>query len=283
MAEFPRTFSPLYQNLVKIGEQTGSLALIFDRLSKDLNFQAELRSKIVEALTYPLVILAVCIVSILFVFNYIVPQMGGLFDGMESLPVYTTVLLETSAWFQQYQWWLLVGIGGLVAGLVATLSNPEAKARLLDFMVEVPGIRNAFIKIESVRFNAAVAMMCAAGMAIDKAVLLACESVGSGQLRRGLLAAQQKVRKGEALSNSLQTSPLFPDFSIALIEVGEESGDLVPVFEELASRARSEFESWVLRFASLLEPLLIIVMGGIVGAVVVTMLLSIVSVNDLGV
>ena len=89
ISEFPETFSPLYINLVKIGEQTGSLAPVFDRLSNDLNFQAALRAKITEALTYPLVILTVCIISIAFVFNYIVPQMGGLFEGLSELPFYT--------------------------------------------------------------------------------------------------------------------------------------------------------------------------------------------------
>ena len=190
---------------------------------------------------------------------------------------------STSEWFRRYQLWLAGGFVFTAFAAVSALSQPESKQALIDALAKVPGLSSWFIRIERIRFNAAVAMMCAAGIAIDKAVLLACESVSAGHLRQGLLAAQQKVRKGESLSKALKSSPLFPDFSIALIEVGEESGDLVPVFEELASRARAEFESWVLRFTGLLEPVLIIFMGGIVGAVVVTMLLSIVSVNDIGI
>ena len=112
---------------------------------------------------------------------------------------------------------------------------------------------------------------------------MAVGSVKNTTLRQGLVVAKERIKKGDTLANALRVSPLYPDFSISLIEVGEESGSLEPVFGEISNRARNEFESWVERFTSLLEPFLILFMGGVVGGVVVVMLLSIVSVNDLGI
>ena len=98
-----------------------------------------------------------------------------------------------------------------------------------------------------------------------------------------LSSINDKVRKGEAISTSLKQSGLFPDLFVSLLEVGEESGKMAPVFEEIATRSRNQFSTWTDRVTSLLEPIMILIMGGIVGSVVVVMLMSIVSVNDIGI
>ena len=109
---------------------------------------------------------------------------------------------------------------------------------------------------------------------------MASMSVENPDVANSLKSAQEQVRRGATLTSSLANSALYPDFALSLIEVGEESGDLIPCFEELTARARSQFELRVSQFTAVLEPLLILAMGAIVGGVVVTMLLSVVSVND---
>lgn len=283
MAAQDSTFNKLYISLVKLGEASGNLPMVFERLSKDLRFQRELKDKIVQALTYPAIIFTVCVLCILFVFNYIVPQMSGLFSGMTDLPDYTVVLLNISTWFQNYQWYLLMGIAGTVIGGLSLRRQPQWQARFSQWSMKLPLFKTMFLFAEQIRFNSALSMMSEAGVALDKAMILAADSIKNVQLRQDMLAAQQKIRKGTKLSTALSMSPLFPNFSISLLEVGEESGDLGPVFDELASRSKTQFENAINKITSVLEPLLILVMGGIVGSVVVTMLLSIVSVNDIGV
>jgi type II secretory pathway component PulF len=282
MAEQPEVFDLLYVNLVKLGEASGDLAHVFDKLSTDLKFKSELKRKIIQSLTYPLVIFSVCILCILFIFNYIVPQMSGLFDGLPELPVYTAILLNVSSWMQNYQWFLFLGIAIGIAMLIAGLKNPVTKRALDEFMLKVPLIKGALLVIERIRFNSALSMMLDAGISIDKALELSAGSVKNRHIRQGLISAKEQIKKGAGLTSSLSRSPIYPDFFLSLLEVGEESGKLSPVFEEIASRSRSEFESWADKMTSILEPLLILTMGGIVGSVVVTMLLSIISVNDLG-
>ena len=282
MAAESEVFNPLYINLVKLGESSGTLPKIFSRLAEDIKFQSELRSKIMQALTYPAVIFFVCILCIVFIFNYIVPQMSGLFEGLPEIPTYTAFLLGASAWMINYQWFLLLGIVTAVGMLVTALKTAEGARRIDEALLMVPGIRNVFILVERIRFNTAIAMMLESGILIDRCLDMAVGSVKNQTIQQELKVAKERVKKGDTLSKALRASPLYPDFSLSLIEVGEESGQLEPVFAEISRRSRREFESWVDRMTSLLEPLLILVMGGIVGGVVVTMLLSIVSVNDIG-
>ena len=282
MAAESEVFNPLYVNLVKLGESSGTLPKIFSRLAEDIKFQSELRSKIMQALTYPAVIFFVCILCIVFIFNYIVPQMSGLFEGLPEIPTYTAFLLGASAWMINYQWFLLLGIVAAVGMLVTALKTAEGARRIDEALLMVPGIKNVFILVERIRFNTAIAMMLESGILIDRCLDMAVGSVKNQTIQQELKVAKERVKKGDTLSKALRASPLYPDFSLSLIEVGEESGQLEPVFAEISRRSRREFESWVDRMTSLLEPLLILVMGGIVGGVVVTMLLSIVSVNEVG-
>ena len=282
MADQGDTFNALYINLVKLGESSGNLPKIFTRLAEDIKFQGELKRKIIQALTYPAVIFAVCILCVVFIFNYIVPQMAGLFADMAEIPTYTAVLLGVSSWMISYQWFLLLGICGSVAALIAALRTPAGARQIDEALLYLPVVKNVLILVERIRFNTAISMMLDAGILIDRSIEMAIGSVQNKTIRQDLTAVKDRVKKGEILSKALRSSPVYTDFSISLIEVGEESGDLAPVFREVSTRARRDFESWVDRMTSLLEPILILTKGGIVGGVVVTMLLSIVSVNDIG-
>jgi type II secretory pathway component PulF len=137
------------------------------------------------------------------------------------------------------------------------------------------------IQVERIRFNSAMALMLKTGVRVDDAILLASRSVNNRIIKTSLEIAREKIKKGEAVAASLAMTPIYPDFYISLLEVGEESGELAHIFDEIAERSRTDFEGWTDRVTSLIEPLLILVMGGIVGSVVITMLLSVVSVNDI--
>ncbi|CAI8296614.1 MAG: Putative type II secretion system protein F [Porticoccaceae bacterium UBA1117] len=276
------TFDALYINLVRLAESSGTLPKIFARLAEDIKFQSELRSKIISALTYPAAIFFVCILCIVFIFNYIVPQMSGLFEGLPEIPTYTAFLLGASDWMVNYQWFLLASIFVLAALLLVGLKKPSSARQIHQFLLMVPGVNYMSVLIERIRFNSAITMMLESGVLIDRCLEMALGSVKNQIFQQELKIAKERVKKGETLATALRASQLYPDFSLSLIEVGEESGNLGTVFSEISDRARREFEASIDRMTSLLEPLLILVMGGIVGGVVVIMLLSIVSVNDVG-
>ena len=282
LGEQQAVFNPLYLNLVSLGEASGTLPTIFSRLAEDMKFQSELKRKVIQALIYPGVIFSVCVLCILFVFNYIVPQMQSLFDGLPELPFYTAVLLGVSNWVVSYQWLVFSLIIAALAAIYMAMKNPSRAAVIDSFIAQMPGFSGMIIRVERIRFNTAITLMLESGILIDRCLEMAVGSVKNRQLKQGLTSAKDRVKKGATLSSALRNSPVYDDFCMSLIEVGEESGELALVFGEISTRSRREFESAVDRMTSLLEPMLILVMGGIVGSVVVTMLLSIVSVNDVG-
>jgi type II secretory pathway component PulF len=237
-----KLFDSLYVNLVSIGEATGKLPEVFRSLAADLAFKRDLQQ-------------FVCLSSIVFIFNYVVPNLETMFQGKTDLPVYTQLLLSSSAWMRQYQWYLLGAIIGGVFLLKHALQKPEFQHSFQKWQLNLPVLKQAVVLVERIRFNSGLAMM----LAINK------------------------IKRGDALSGALRQTLLYPDFFASLLAVGEESGELTRIFREIAERSQREFSSWVTRMTSLLEPLLIVVMGGIVGGVVVIMMLSITGTTDVGI
>lgn len=282
MSEHGEVFDPLYINLVELGEASGQLPEIFAKLAEDLKFRRDLQRKIISSLTYPFVILAVCMLCIVFIFNFIVPKLSVLFSDPEALPWYTQALLGLSNWMQDYQLLLGFGIVGATFLVLQLFKQPKFVKAWQETLLKIPGLSSSVLTTERIRFNSALAMMLEAGLPIDKALDLAKGNIKNQTLQREMEIVRNKVKHGHSLSPSLKQTSLYPDFYISLLEVGEESGNLAKVFDEIAKRSRQEFETWTEKMTTLIEPLLILLMGGIVGGVVVVMLMSMVAVNDVG-
>ncbi len=221
-------------------------------------------------------------IAVLFIFNFIVPNLETLFSDSSDLPWYTSMLLSSSEFMRQWQWFVIGGVFVIGAGLWRMRSHPSVVDFKDRILIDTPGIRDANSMVERIRFSSGLSLMLESGLPVDRALTLATGNIRHGVLRREMSAAVEKVKRGEQLSSVLRQTRLFPDYYASLLEVGEESGRLGRVFEEIARRSRDNFASWALRFTTLLEPLLILVMGLIVGGVVVIMMLSITSVTEVG-
>lgn len=283
LAEHPEAFDKLYVNLVALGEAGGKLPDVFRRLAEDLRFQRELRQKILSAATYPLVVASVCVIALLFIFNFVVPNLESLFSDASELPWYTSALLGASEFMQR---WQLLVFAAVIAASAAVWRYRRSPA-VVDFfdqvLLETPGLRDALSMVERIRFSSGLGLMLEADLPVDRALTLATRNIRHGLLRREMTAAVDKIKRGEQLSKALRQTRLFPDYFASLLEVGEEGGELSRVFTEIARRSRDAFSAWALRLTTLLEPLLILIMGLIVGGVVVIMMLSITSITDVGI
>jgi type II secretory pathway component PulF len=281
-ANHPEIFDRLYINLVALGEAGGRLPEVFRGLAEDLRFQRELRQKVLSAATYPFVVAGVCILALVFIFNFVVPNLEGLFSDASDLPWYTTALLDSSRFMREWQWVVL----GVVIGLFALIWRFRKAPSVIEFfdrlLLDTPGLRDALSMVERIRFASGLGLMLGADLPVDRALTLATGNIRHGTLRREMAAAVDKVKRGEQLSKVLRQTRLFPDYYASLLEVGEEGGELAKVFTEIARRSRDSFSAWALRLTTLLEPMLILLMGLIVGGVVVIMMLSITSVTDMG-
>ncbi|EOW3975065.1 type II secretion system F family protein [Vibrio parahaemolyticus] len=280
MSEHPTAFPNLYVEMVKIGEASGRLTEVFAKLAENLKFQRELSKKITQAMVYPMFILLVCVVSLVAIFNFVVPSMSGLFESLQEIPVYTQLLLDVSGFVQSYQVHMLAALVVAVIAFIKASENPDFRKRVDGFLAAFPLTRNAVLLVERIRYSASMELMLTSGVDLAKSMSMSTASVKSDALQSQLSKAHDDVSQGRSLVESLSGIQLFDPISLSLIRVGEETGQTGLVFGEINSRSRNQFETWMLKLTAMLEPLMIVIMGGIVGSVVIIMLLSIVSVND---
>ena len=278
----PKYFDSLYITLLTLGEESGELPQVLAGLAEDMKFKRQLKAKITQASVYPLVILCVCVLSVFFIFNYIVPQMSTLFEGREELPIYTEFVLNVSDWLRSYQWYLLALVVGGVTLIVSGLRQPQYRLLIHRWMLDLPILRSLVRMTERIRFCAGAALMLRAGLSADRVLRLVAGTISNEVLKQEVMIAWEQVRQGTSLTRALENTRVMDDFYVSLLEIGEESGELEKVFNEIAERSREDFESNVTRFTNLLEPALILTMGLLVGGVVVTLILSIVSITDYG-
>jgi len=279
-AEHSEYFDELYISLLEIGETSGNLPEVLNKLSEDLKFKKELKAQISQALTYPGVIFAVCILAVYFVLTFIVPKMAGIFTDLSLAPWYTQVIVKTSNFFIDYE---VIIVGAIVIGLLAFSYAFKAAAfrkKLYTFAASVPGVGKVLLTSERIRFASSMAMMLEAGLQLDTTMELTTKTLKHPDLKREANQAIKQLKSGKQLSQVLSKTQIFPPFFLSIITVGEETGTLPRVFNEVAERSKVDLDSVIKKLTTLLEPLMLVFMGGFVGGIVISMLMSMVSIND---
>ncbi|CAM5217425.1 type II secretion system F family protein [Alishewanella longhuensis] len=218
-------FSSLYLGLVKIAEETGDLAGVFARLSAELKYQLELNSKIKQALVYPSVILAVCLLALAFIFNFVIPNLSGMFREGQELPGYTQALLSLSQFMQQYQWFLLFGIIGTAYFMWQQRQSAFMQQFFASVREKMPVVKNANLLTERIRFNSALATMLASGVAIDRALKFATQTLQTQSLRfeqYDSMQTQIHPAQLKIVTPSLEWQPLFSNDGTELFSQFED-------------------------------------------------------------
>lgn len=282
-SQYPEHFDKLYVNLINIAEETATLPEVFDGLAKDMHFKLQLKSKVKSALAYPMVIMAVCLLSILFIFNFVVPNLSTMFDSVSDLPLYTAIIIGLSDFFVQYQLLLLLFLLAFSGYIFVNRKHAKLQRVWQLILTKMPVISGFSLMSQRIKFCSSIVLMLRSGIKIEQAINLACNNVSNIALAKELRYSLQSIKRGDGIAYSLSSSSLFPDFYLSLIEVGEESASLDSVFDEIVQRSRSEFDAAIARTLTIFEPLLILIMGGIVGSVVITMMLSITTVTGMGI
>lgn len=281
LQKYPELFDVLYLEMTNIAENTGTLPTVFRSLSDNLAFQRDLKSKTIQALTYPMIIFMVCLSAIFAIFNFVIPNMESVFTSATELPVYTQWLLESSRFVSQNNLLIFALMAGFVLAIMTLWRQESTRQLLMQWISATPFLGTMVDKAEQIRFSSAMCLTLQSGLSLSDSLSLSIKTLNSATNKQQLAQAKIKVDNGAPLAESLSSSYFLDRISLSLIKVGEQSGTLDSSFVEVTRRAKTDFESWMIKLTSLLEPLLILVMGGIVGGVVVVMLLSIVSVNDI--
>ena len=282
LAEHPREFSTIYIAVIGAGEQSGQLAVVLEHLAQDLEDQQNLHAKLLGAALYPAIVSAVALGIVLFLMAYVVPQVASVFAGSKkALPFLTVVMLALSDMVRQYGGLVLViGAVGVFAARQA-LKTPALRYRFDAAWLTLPIIGKLSRSFNAARFASTLAMLAAAGVPILKALQAATDTLSNHALRQDAQDALIAVREGAPLASALAQKKRFPGLLSMFARLGEQTGQLPLMLQRAANQLSTEVQRKALQLATLLEPLLIVVMGAVVMLIVLAVLLPIIEMNQL--
>ena len=280
LAGVPREFDAVYCGVVAAGEQSGALGRVLECLADDLEERQALRAKLIGATLYPAVVSLIAIVIVGFLLTYVVPQVAQVFvGGKRTLPGLTVAMLAISGFVRHWGWLMALGIAG-AATLLLTLLRNEAFAVQFDATVlTLPLLGRLTRGYNSARFAGTLAMLAGAGVPILKALQAAAETLSNRAMRADALDALVLVREGAPLASALAGKKRFPGLLAMFARLGEQTGQLPLMLERAARQLGGDVQRRALHLATLLEPLLIVVMGAVVLLIVLAVLLPIIQLN----
>jgi len=278
----PKVFPPLFVNMVAAGEASGTLESVLERLADFMEAQSRLKGKVVAALAYPVLmtIIGSLLVSLLMV--AVVPKVTRIFDNLgQALPWYTRLLIFASDTMANY-WWLLGGLVITGSLLFRRWKNtPEGRMKFDTFKIKVPLFGRLNLLVSVARFASTLATLLSSGVPLLTAMEIGRNVLENSRLQSVVGDAIGSIREGESIAEPLKRSGWFPPMVTHMIAVGEKTGQLEPMLENVARAYEADVETKVAALTSLLEPLLIVVMGGIVGFIAMSILMPLIQMNDL--
>ena len=282
LAKSPREFSKLYCNMVRAGEVSGQLSGVMQRLAEFMEKEQVRRSQVSAALTYPLALIAIAISAVVFLLTFVIPKLSGIFKDLGSdLPLPTQILLGLSS-FLSHQWWLvLLLIAASVFGFRAWVNTTEGLRTFDLFKIQVPLIGALNRKVISARLVRTLGTLLGGGVPILEALEISANAVGNSVATDAVLQARGGVRQGETLHESMERTDIFLPVVKHMTSVGEETGRLPQMLIRTADTLDFEVDNTMRRLTSLVEPLVVVLMGGFVGFVVLSILLPIFQANSL--
>ena len=282
LAKHPRLFSRLYVNMVKAGEASGVLELILARLAGFLERSKAVRDEVTSALIYPVLLLLVGGGAVVVMMNFVIPRFAQIFaDTKQLMPLPTRILLAISAFTTGY-WWVLIGL--IIVGWIslrAYLQTEQGRVQWDEWKLALPLLGSLIREIEVSRFARTFGTLLQSGVPVLNAVSIVKETVTNRVIAGAMSRLQEGVKRGEGISGPLRATGAFPSFSIHMARVGEETGKLEEMLIKVADTYDERVRRTVKRLTSLLEPVLILSLGLIVGFIVLSMLLAIFSINEL--
>ncbi|RJP86059.1 MAG: type II secretion system protein GspF [Desulfobacteraceae bacterium] len=282
LSSYPETFSDMYVNMVRSGESSGTLELVLERLADILEKQQKLTNSIRSALTYPILMLIIGILVLYFLLAYVVPKITAIFSDMgQTLPAPTRFLIATSEFFKSGWWMLLLVIAGIFFGINRLKKSEKGRLWYDKTKLSLPGIGLLTTKLAVARFSRTLGTLLENGVSLLQALRIVKNIVGNRVIADAIEAAAVEVEKGSGLGKALDASKIFPHISIQMIQVGEQSGALETMLSKMADIYENDVENTVVGLSTLLEPIIILFMGVLVGFIVLSILLPIFEMNQL--
>jgi general secretion pathway protein F len=276
----PREFDDVYRAVVAAGEQSGALGTVLEKLADDLEERQALRAKLLGAALYPAIVSLIALVIVIFLVTYVVPQVASVFvNSKRALPWLTTAMLGISSFVRHWGWLVALAAIGAAAMLWYSLRNEAFRERFDAMTLGLPLIGRLTRGYNAARFAGTLAMLAGAGVPILKALQAAAETLGNRALRADAVDALAQVREGAPLASALAGRKRFPGLLAMFARLGEQTGELPVMLARAAAQLSGEVQRRAMALATILEPLLIVAMGGVVMLIVLAVLLPIIQLN----
>jgi general secretion pathway protein F len=280
LASAPREFDDIYRAVVAAGEQSGQLGRVLEKLADDLEERQALKAKLIGAALYPAIVSCVAIVIVIFLVTYVVPQVASVFAGSKrALPALTVAMLAISSFVRNWGWLAALGIIGAIGGLIAARRNEATRIALDATWLTLPLVGRLARGYNAARFAGTLAMLAGSGVPILKALQAAGETLSNRAMRADAEDALIRVREGAPLAQALAAKPRFPGLLAMFARLGEQTGELPLMLQRAATQLGAEVQRRAMATATILEPLLIVAMGGMVMLIVLAVLLPIMQLN----
>ena len=279
MASFPDSFDKLYRAMVAAGESVGALDIVLDKLSQLLQKQTKLKKQIITAMIYPAILASFSLLIILMLLGFVVPSIEGIFADRQ-LNGFTEFVLGVSRAFRSYWWIILPLLVGAAAYVVCFIRSPQGKLWMERHMLKVPLIKTLIIQTCVARFCRTMATLQQGGLPIIDSLRISREVMRNVVLEEEIKKAETRIIEGSSLSAELMQSRYIPGMVSRMLAVGEESGNAITMFNKVADMYEGEIEKSLDRVMALAQPVILIVMGTVIGVVLLAILLPLTDVSS---
>lgn len=277
----PKAFSPLFINMVSAGESSGTLEITLDRLADFLDEQVRFRGRISAALAYPAFMTVIGIGMLFFIFSFVMPRIVGMFEDMkQQLPFITTMLLLLVRFLQSFWWALLLLAAGAAYSFRRYAGTPAGRENIDARLLKLPVFGTLIRMIAVSRFTRTLGTLLQSGVPALTALDIVKNVIGNTVLANAVQKARENVREGEPIADPLRRSGLFPPVVVQMVAVGEKSGELEKMLLKISDSFDRTVETRITGLMALMEPVIILVMGLIIGFVVIAIMLPMLEMSS---
>jgi type II secretory pathway component PulF len=274
LSRHPKVFNQFWVSLVEVGEASGTLPTILNKLAFYLEQQAGFRSTIISGIIYPAILFAVSNGAIIFFALFVGPRFEAVFKQMDaSLPLITVILLETFKWIKSKFFFIVVGLGLAIFGFIKYSKTYQGKAVIERVLFRLPTVGDIYKLIIVERFTSQMSLLIDAGVPILYALDICERLVDNVTCSLVINDVKESVKKGELLAEPMGRSNFFPAMAVQMVLVGEETGEMSKMLKHVSQFYQQTVETFMKRFATIVEPFMLVFMGGIIGTIVVAMFL----------
>jgi general secretion pathway protein F len=282
LAHPPRAFPPLYRAMVAAGERSGALPQVLERLADLLENQQRVRGRLLAALAYPAALTATALGVVAALMAYVVPRVVEQFDSLgRTLPWLTRAVIAASEAIRQGGPFVLAALAAAVVVFARLLRRPAFRRRVDGLLLRAPVLGRMLRDLHAARLARTLSLMIASGLPLMEGLRSTALTVGNRVLREATEAMAEAIREGASLSTAMRRAAVFPPTLLYMAGSGEDSGRLAPMLDRAADYLEREFDTFTSTLLALLEPLIIVVLGGVVAVIVLSILLPILQFNSL--